>query len=292
MERSNVVKHSAIEIGTQLEAAAPQLRTVETMLQDMETNVAPNARAVAQGKSKPFLPTMPAAEYEEVKSKLRAQDRTAEKPVEADMEAEAGPEALPRAPIVLVGPNFAGATDVDGLMPPDTHGAVGLDHFVEVTNSHIDIFLRTNPSQRTSISLAAFFGYSARVLFDPRAVYDSVWNRWVVTADAFQESSTRQLFFVAISTTSNPLGPYFIYALNVTFNAGDFWDYPQLGYDQDSIIITANVFTASGGFRVPTCSRWRKRACTTGSASRFPSSRACAPRSRRRSCSTRMPART
>ena len=243
------MKHSAIEIGTQLEAAAPQLRTVETMLQDMETNVAPNARAVAQGKSKPFLPTMPAAEYEEIKSKLRAQDRMAEKPVEADMEADAEAEALPRAPIVLVGPNFAGATDVDGLMPPDTHGAVGLDHFVEVTNSHIDIFLRTNPSQRTSISLAAFFGYSARVLFDPRAVYDSVWNRWVVTADAFQESSTRQLFFVAISTTSNPLGPYFIYALNVTFNAGDFWDYPQLGYDQDSVIITANVFTSSGGFR-------------------------------------------
>jgi hypothetical protein len=118
-----------------------------------------------------------------------------------------------------------------------------------VTNSHIDIFLRANPSQRTSISLAAFFGYTTRVLFDPRAVYDSVWNRWIVTADAFQESSTRQLFFVAISTTSNPLGSYFIYALNVTFNAGDFWDYPQLGHDQDAVIITANVFTSSGGFR-------------------------------------------
>ena len=41
----------------------------------------------------------------------------------------------------------------------------------------------------------------------------------------------------------------FIYGLNVTFNACDFWDYPQLGMDQDSIIITANVFTSSGGFR-------------------------------------------
>jgi hypothetical protein len=156
---------------------------------------------------------------------------------------------LPRAPIALVGPNVPGATDVDGLIPPDTHGAVGLDHFVEVTNSHIDIFVRTNPSQRTSISLAAFFGYTTCVLFDPRAVYDSVWNRWVITADAFQESSTRQLYFVAISTTSNPLGSYFIYALNVTFNAGDFWDYPQLGMDQDAVIFTANVFTSPGGFR-------------------------------------------
>jgi hypothetical protein len=48
------------------------------------------------------------------------------KPADAELEAEAEAEALPRAPIVLVGPNFAGATDVDGLIPLDTHGAVGL----------------------------------------------------------------------------------------------------------------------------------------------------------------------
>ena len=237
------MKLSAIEVGTQLEAAAPQLRTVEAMLHDMRNNVAPVHDAVAQAKSKPFLPTMPADQYEELKAKLEAHKPAADKPLEFDLEAQ------PRAPVVLVGPNVPGATDVDGLIPPDTHGAIGLDHFVEVTNSHIDIFVRTNPSQRTSISLAAFFGYTTRVLFDPRAVYDSTWNRWIVTADAFQESSSTQLFFVAISTTSNPLGGYYVYALNVTFNAGDFWDYPQLGHDQDAVIFTANVFTASGGFR-------------------------------------------
>jgi hypothetical protein len=237
------VKLSSVEIGTRLEASAPHVRTVEVMLQEMENNPSPAPRAIAQGKSKPFLPTMPADEYEELKATLLARGPAAEKPSEFEA------EALPRAPVILVGPNVPGATDVDGLIPPDTHGAVGLDHFVEVTNSHVDIFVRTNPSQRTSISLAAFFGYSTRVLFDPRAVYDSIWNRWIITADAFQESTSRQLFFVAISTTSNPLGSYFIYALNVTFNAGDFWDYPQLGMDQDAVIVTANVFTSSGGLR-------------------------------------------
>ena len=113
---------------------------------------------------------MPADQYEALKTRLRAKGPAVEKHVEAEFEAE----ALPRAPIGLVGPNVPGATDVDGLIPPDTRGAVGLDHFVEVTNSHVDIFVRTNPSQRTSISLAAFFGYTTRVLFDPRAVYDSV----------------------------------------------------------------------------------------------------------------------
>jgi hypothetical protein len=239
------MKHSSLEIGTQLEAAAPQLRTMEAMLQDMQDNLAPGPDAVAQAEAKPFLPTMPADQYQELKARLDAQGQGAA--VEKGLDAEAAAHAL--APISLVGPNFPGATDVDGLIPPDTHGAIGLDHFVEVTNSHVDIFVRTNPSQRTSISLAAFFGYSTRVLFDPRVVYDNVWNRWVITAGAFQESSTRQLYFIAVSTTSNPLGSYFIYALNVAFNAGDFWDYPQLGYDQDAVIFTANVFTASGGFR-------------------------------------------
>lgn len=237
------MKHSSIEVGTQLEAAPPRLRTVEAMLQDMQDNVEPAAGAVAQGKSKPFLPTMPADQYEELKARLRAQGPALEKALDAES------DIAPSAPIILTGPNVPGATNVDGLIPPDTHGAIGLDHFVEVTNSHIDIFVRTNPSQRTSISLAAFFGYTARILFDPRAVYDSVWNRWVVIADAFQESSTRQLQFIAVSTSSNPLGSYYIYAVNVAFIAGDFWDYPQLGMDQDAIIITANVFTASGGFR-------------------------------------------
>lgn len=237
------MKHSPIEVGAQIDAAAPQLRTLESMLEHMQNNPAPVADPLLQGKSQPFLPTMPADQYAEVKAKLQAEGPSADKPIDVQAEAQPG------APIVLVGPNIQGATDVDALMPPDTHGAIGLDHFVEVTNSHIDIFVRNNPSQRTSISLKAFFGYTRRVLFDPRAVYDSVWNRWVVTADAFQESTSRQLHFIAVSTTSNALGPYFIYALNVAFFAGDFWDYPQLGMDQDSIIITANIFAASGAFK-------------------------------------------
>lgn len=236
------MKHSSIETGVRMEAAPAQLRTMEAMLTDMQ-NRAAAPDALVQGKQKPFLPTMPADQYADLKTMLHAEGKTADKPVDVQAEAQ------PRVPVVPVGPNFPGATNVDGLTPPDTHGAIGPEHFVEITNSHIDIFVRTNPSLRTSISLAAFFGYSTRVLFDPRVVYDSVWNRWIVTADAFQESTTRQLFFVAISTSSNALGPYLIYAFNVTFATGDFWDYPQLGFDQDAVIFTANVFAASGGFK-------------------------------------------
>jgi hypothetical protein len=45
------------------------------------------------------------------------------------------------------------------------------------------------------------------------------------------------------------LGPFYIYSFNVAFNSGDLWDYPQLGMDQDAIIITANIFMSSGAYR-------------------------------------------
>ena len=48
-------------------------------------------------------------------------------------------------------------------------------------------------------------------------VYDSTWNRWIVTADAAPESATVQRFFIAISRSFDPTGPFFIYNLNVTF---------------------------------------------------------------------------
>jgi len=77
-------------------------------------------------------------------------------------------------------------------------------------------------------------------------VYDSTWNRWIVTADAFPESATVQRFFIAISTSFDPTRPFFIYNLNVNFfGNNNFWDFPQLGMDQDALLITANIFNGN-----------------------------------------------
>lgn len=47
----------------------------------------------------------------------------------------------------------------------------------------------------------------------------------------------------AISLTNDPTGAFFIYRIDVnTFNNNDFWDFPQLGMDQDAVIVTANIF--------------------------------------------------
>ena len=56
---------------------------------------------------------------------------------------------------------------------------------------------------------------------------------------------TVQRFFIAVSTTADPTGSFFIYNLNVTFFVNDFFDFPQLGMDQDAILFTANIFNGN-----------------------------------------------
>ncbi len=188
----------------------------------------------------PFRPTMGILKYEQAKAQAAAQAASHRPGV-----ASATPTSPTPQQTALV--NFDGASNVDGLFPPDTHGAVSKTQFVEVTNSHINVFNRTG-GLITSKSLASFFGYFAQTLFDPRVLYDSTWNRWIVTAEAFPESSTVQRQFFGISKATSAAGSFFIFNAIVTFAAGDFWDFPQVGIDQDAVIITANIFNSSGAF--------------------------------------------
>src|SRR5207302_10130146 len=118
--------------------------------------------------------------------------------------------AVPAGPPTSVFKNFDAASDVDGLRPPDTHGAVGKTHFVEVTNSHIRIYNNaTPPALVKNVSLATFFGYTTEVIFAPRVFFDSVWNRWIVTAEAFLESNTLRDFFFASFNADITAGRYY-----------------------------------------------------------------------------------
>ena len=76
------------------------------------------------------------------------------------------------APTTLTGTiNFEGVDSITAgnFIPPDTHGAVGLNHFVEITNFHLDIYEKVVPNNKVnSLPLSAFFGYTSQLLFDPR----------------------------------------------------------------------------------------------------------------------------
>lgn len=235
-----VIKPSAM-----IKVGAAELRTPETM-QMAEAAMGPMAVV-----NVPFMPTMSPSEYRAAKAAAGSLAAAA-----ATQGAKGGaplaPEAL--APPLTRGVNYNGASQSGGY-PPDTHGAAGPSNYVQIVNFRVVVYNKANPGAvLKSTALNAFFG-STEFVFDPRVVYDQTWNRWVVVATRRSASATDTVrrFFLAVSTTSDPAGAYYIYAVNFgggPFNDGDWFDYPQLGMDQDAVIVTANVFDIpSGGFK-------------------------------------------
>jgi len=219
-------------------SAEPVERTMEQMMAD-EADNAQLIQELYRDVPIQFRPTVDDATYDTHKANLSAQRELGVQKASRD------PAQAPLAPPV-VSTNWQGLDmDESGLLfPPDTHGTIGRGFFMEIVNSRLAVWRTRDQVQFSSVSLASFFGYFVETLFDPRAMYDKTWRRWVVTAEAFPESSTVQRHFIAISRSPNPVGAYWIYSLDVNLadNPDFFWDFPQLGQDQDAIIVTANVF--------------------------------------------------
>jgi hypothetical protein len=200
-----------------------------------------------------FRPTMDVSAYQAGKQALaRAAAASGSLGRDGGRGLNRGPARTSAEP-TGIGGVFAGVGNAEacgGCRPPDTHGAAGLDQFVEVTNFNINVYSKTPPdfAQQLSVRFADFFNYQAQVMFDPRVLYDRTWNRWVIYAEAFPQDDGPQYIFIAISTGPDATGPYYKYAINVRVAApDDFWDFGQVGMDQDAVVFTANIFEGDSG---------------------------------------------
>jgi hypothetical protein len=187
-------------------------------------------------------PTIDEAQYAQMKRAADMVPRMASKPGALS----------PNSPLVSVSTKFGGATECDAgsgcWIPPDVAGAIGKSHFVSVSNDIFEVRSRGGVLLQTK-SLNAFFGYSTQPMFDPRVQWDEEYQRWIVTADAFEEASgTVQIFGIAVSKTSSATGPWWIYFMNTNgfTGNGNLYDYPMLGLSQDAVLFTANIFTPNG----------------------------------------------
>jgi hypothetical protein len=221
--------------------SAPEVRSVGGVRIAPGEVVVPSGQVQVRGRVPSFRPTMNPADYAAAKAAAAATiERTGAKP------GVTATDASPRTAPATVSYNKDGVSQkVAGGGVPDTTGAVGLTQVVEVTNRHVDVFDKSTGALLKSVTLASFFGFTATSLFDPRVVYDDLWNRWVVTADALHDTTTRQFVMVSASTTSDATGSFILRRVDVDFNnTGAFWDFPMLGMDQDAVIITGNIFAS------------------------------------------------
>jgi len=139
------------------------------------------------------------------------------------------------------------------LTPPDTNVAVGPSRVVVVTNDDWAIYDR-NGSEQFRVDMNTWRN-SNDFFFDPRVVYD-YWNgRWVILylrgrGTNFSQGSWWTLM---ISDDSNPHGNWIIYDFNARFDGGterNQWvDFPHLGFDNEAVYLSGNMYDVGGGFR-------------------------------------------
>jgi hypothetical protein len=140
-------------------------------------------------------------------------------------------------------------------IPPDPHGGVGPNHVVSVTNTSIEWHTKAGV-QQNSQSLSSFFSVLGPLstMFDPKCVYDTYNNRFIVSAGdqtdtAFGGGSNTSHIFIAVSDDSDPNGVWRFQSINTKINIGglDRWaDFPVIGVDSQAVYLTANMFSFGG----------------------------------------------
>lgn len=139
---------------------------------------------------------------------------------------EAG-QRVNRAPDV----NFDGVNS--SAFPPDPSGAVGPNHYVQMTNSGYRVYDKTGTPLISTSSLASLWPGSSNE-GDPIVMYDKYADRWFLS----QFQSSPNSILVAISMTPDPLGQYYTYE----FDWNGFPDYPKYSIWHDGYYMTANVW--------------------------------------------------
>jgi hypothetical protein len=145
----------------------------------------------------------------------------------------------------LLEPLFPAIGDNGTTIPPDLGGAVGPNHVMTALNSQVRIQDKTGAVIST-VSLNGFFAplIGAASVFDPKVLYDQFAGRWIITAPANSRSPNSALL-IAVSSTSDPTNPWTGYSFDVDGTNTNWFDYPSIGFNNNWIVVTGNLFTVA-----------------------------------------------
>jgi hypothetical protein len=139
--------------------------------------------------------------------------------------------------------NFDGVGNVNGVIPPDTDGDVGPNHYFQMINLSFAIWdkdgtLLYGPVDNSTLWSGFIGPWTGTNDGDPIILYDELADRWMASQFAINTSNGSYWQLVAVSQTSDPLGSYHRYA----FQMPAFNDYPKLSVWPDAYYATFNMF--------------------------------------------------
>jgi len=173
-----------------------------------------------------------------------------------------GPGALrafaPPAMAPVAGVNFEGIP-ATGVLPPDTNGDVGPNHYIQMVNSAFSIYDKSGNLLAGPTLINALwggFGGPCETLNngDPIVRYDHLADRWLLSQFALPGGDQGFFECIAISRTSDPVaGGWFLYAFPTNDGATGnpvFPDYPKIGVWPDGYYMGTQRGFPNGGLDV------------------------------------------
>jgi len=168
-----------------------------------------------------------------------------------------GQPAAPAAGVAPTVTSFEGTNNTDGVVPPDPNGAVGPNNYVELVNTHYEVFNKSGGVVAGPIETTQLFSRfqnstsGAQLCYyngggDGIALYDRGANRWLISQLAFTDGlfgpQGPYIECIAVSQTSDPAGAYYAYAF--LMDPSSLPDYPKIGIFGNSYYLSANMFAS------------------------------------------------
>jgi hypothetical protein len=164
--------------------------------------------------------------------------------------------------VYAAGPNFdtVGALNGSYMIPPDSASAAGVSGVLVAVNGVVQEFHRTGVGPSSQLTAQAAFkldalfasasGFSGGA-FDPRVLYDSIHDKFVVVAVDQNSTAKSTHILVAVSNNGDPHSAADFQAQSIDVHGaipGSWADFPQAALDSSgNIYVTANMFSFSSG---------------------------------------------
>lgn len=134
---------------------------------------------------------------------------------------------------------------------PDVTAAVNSTEIAETVNLRLQVFTKSGTSLCT-VSLPSLLGATSQ-LAGPRIQYDNANKRFSMVIDTVPSSSGDvAVQYLATSQTDDACGAWWIYStifqVSADYPLGALLDFPELGQDNTSILVSTNNFDFTGKF--------------------------------------------
>jgi hypothetical protein len=144
--------------------------------------------------------------------------------------------------------NFEGLDNVNNVLPPDTNGDIGPNHYVQIVNLSFAVYDRNGnlllgPLNNNTIFQGFGGPCESTNNGDPIVLYDHLADRWLLSQFAIPDPYYQ---CIAVSATGDPTGQWHRYEFLVSQNKLN--DYPKFGVWPDAYYMTVNQFEYNFGW--------------------------------------------